>query len=127
MLFVPFTGIDNHNRCVTFGSGLLTRETEVYYKWLLETFQKCFKEDPKVVVTDQDSAMHAAIKCTFKKTRHRLCMWHIMRKVTTKVCGVVFFSLTYVDLKFSFIRQTNLFFIFCRLVLFCVQTQISKS
>ena len=30
--------------------------------------------------TDQDSAMAAAIKRVFKKTQHRLCRWHMLKK-----------------------------------------------
>ncbi|XP_076933468.1 protein FAR1-RELATED SEQUENCE 5-like [Bidens hawaiensis] len=40
---------------------------------------------PKVVVTDQDPAMKQAIAAVFPNTRHRLCMWHIMKKVADKV------------------------------------------
>ncbi|GJY48463.1 FAR1-related sequence 5-like protein [Tanacetum coccineum] len=40
MVFVPFTGIDNHNRLVTFGAGLLSDETFRSYKWLLQSFKK---------------------------------------------------------------------------------------
>ncbi|XP_021987008.1 uncharacterized protein LOC110883599 [Helianthus annuus] len=55
MVFVPFTGIDNHH---------------------------C---NPKVVVTDQDPAMKKAISAVFVDTRHRLCMWHVMHKLSLKV------------------------------------------
>nr|GEY34719.1 hypothetical protein [Tanacetum cinerariifolium] len=58
MVLVPFTGIDNHNRSMIFAA---------------------------VVVTDQDPAMKLAIKEILPNTRHRLCMWHIMAKPTTKV------------------------------------------
>ncbi|XP_022014754.1 protein FAR1-RELATED SEQUENCE 5-like [Helianthus annuus] len=63
MVFVPFTGIDNHHCNVTFGAALLASETE-----------------PKVVITDQDPAMKK-----FVDTRHRLCMWHVMHKLSLKV------------------------------------------
>ncbi|GJZ12162.1 FAR1-related sequence 5-like protein [Tanacetum coccineum] len=35
MVFVSFTGIDNHNHSVTFEAGLLSDETVNSYKWLL--------------------------------------------------------------------------------------------
>ncbi|GJT81009.1 C2 calcium-dependent membrane-targeting protein [Tanacetum coccineum] len=38
MVFVPFTGIDNHRKCVTVGSGLLLREDTEAYTWLLMSF-----------------------------------------------------------------------------------------
>ncbi|KAK1411416.1 hypothetical protein QVD17_37965 [Tagetes erecta] len=72
MVFVPFTCIDNHNRNVTVGAALL------------------------VVVTDQDAAMKRAIKDVLPRSRHKLCMWHIWDKVTSKVganlCGTTDFK-----------------------------------
>ncbi|XP_022003487.1 protein FAR1-RELATED SEQUENCE 6-like [Helianthus annuus] len=85
MVFVPFTGIDNHYRNVTLGAGLLASESIESYKWLLNSFVKSFGRQPKVVVTDQDPAMKQAIEEVFSTSRHRLCMWHIMKKVADKV------------------------------------------
>ncbi|KAI3820774.1 hypothetical protein L1987_08322 [Smallanthus sonchifolius] len=85
MLFVPFTGIDNHHRNVTFGAALLGSETADTYIWLLRAFKKAFGREPLVVVTDQDPAMKKAIQEVFTMSRHRLCMWHIMQKLAEKV------------------------------------------
>ncbi|XP_022003931.1 protein FAR1-RELATED SEQUENCE 5-like [Helianthus annuus] len=85
MLFVPFTGINNHCRNVTLGVRLLASESTESYKWLLQSFLDSFGKQPKVVVTDQDPAMKQAIEAVFDKSRHRLCMWHIMKKVADKV------------------------------------------
>ncbi|XP_076926062.1 protein FAR1-RELATED SEQUENCE 6-like [Bidens hawaiensis] len=46
---------------------------------------KSFGHASKVVVTDQDPAMKQAIAAVFPNTRHRLCMWHIMKKVADKL------------------------------------------
>ncbi|XP_076954278.1 protein FAR1-RELATED SEQUENCE 5-like [Bidens hawaiensis] len=85
MAFVPFTTIDNHCHSVTVGAGLLTSETIESYTWLFQMLLKSFGSAPKVIVTDQDPAMKQAIAFVFPNTRHRLCMWHIMKKVTDKV------------------------------------------
>lgn len=85
MMFVPFTGIDNHNRNVTIGAAIIGSETAETYSWLLNVFKKAFGYAPPVFVTDQDPAMKRAIADVFPETRHRLCMWHIMDKVTAKV------------------------------------------
>ncbi|XP_022029443.2 protein FAR1-RELATED SEQUENCE 5-like [Helianthus annuus] len=90
MIFVPFTGVDNHKQCVTFGAGLLFNETTESYKWLLESFLKAHKKQPKLVLTDQDPSMKAAISEVFTDSRHRLCMWHIMKKLPTKIAGDLF-------------------------------------
>ncbi|XP_021986627.1 protein FAR1-RELATED SEQUENCE 5-like [Helianthus annuus] len=85
MVFVPFTGIDNHHRNVTLGAALLGSETAEAYTWLLKAFKKAFGAVPRVVVTDQDLAMKKAIRDVFTTSRHRLCMWHIMKKLAEKV------------------------------------------
>ncbi|KAF5806235.1 putative MULE transposase domain, FHY3/FAR1 family [Helianthus annuus] len=85
MVFVPFTGIDNHCRNVTLSAGLLASESIESYKWLLNSFLKSFGRQPNVVVTDQDPAMKQAIEEVFPISRHRLCMWHIMKKVADKL------------------------------------------
>ncbi|XP_021980106.1 protein FAR1-RELATED SEQUENCE 5-like [Helianthus annuus] len=84
MVFVPFTGIDNHCRNIALGAGLLASESIDSYKWLLNSFVKSFGRQPKVVVTDQEPAMKQAIEDVFTTSRQRLCMWHIMKKVADK-------------------------------------------
>ncbi|XP_071727302.1 protein FAR1-RELATED SEQUENCE 5-like [Rutidosis leptorrhynchoides] len=85
MKFVPFTGIDNHHRCVTIAAGLIRDEIAESYTWLLTCFMKTFGKEPNMIVTDQDKSMAIAIKAVFKTAKHRLCMWHIMRKVPSKI------------------------------------------
>nr|KAJ0192816.1 hypothetical protein LSAT_V11C800396140 [Lactuca sativa] len=70
MVFVPFTGIDNHKKCVTFGVGLLSKEDIDSYTLLLKSFLKAF-----------DPAMKNAIANVFPKSIHWLCMWHITSKL----------------------------------------------
>ncbi|XP_071697519.1 protein FAR1-RELATED SEQUENCE 5-like [Rutidosis leptorrhynchoides] len=72
MKFIPFTGIDNHKECITFGAALLAKEDADSYTWLCEAFKKAFPEEPQIVLTDQDPSMIVAIEDVFKKARHRL-------------------------------------------------------
>ncbi|XP_019173559.1 PREDICTED: protein FAR1-RELATED SEQUENCE 5-like [Ipomoea nil] len=85
MVFVPFTGVDNHKRCITFGGGLLTKEDVDSYSWLLEKFIAAMGKSPLCVVMDQDPAMRIAIQQVLPNCRHRYCMWHIMTKVYEKL------------------------------------------
>ncbi|XP_019161008.1 PREDICTED: protein FAR1-RELATED SEQUENCE 5-like [Ipomoea nil] len=39
LVFVPFTGVDNHKRFVTFGAGLIDREDVESYRWILQKFK----------------------------------------------------------------------------------------
>ncbi|XP_076925604.1 protein FAR1-RELATED SEQUENCE 5-like [Bidens hawaiensis] len=92
MVFVPFTAIDNHCRNVTVGAALLSSESIESYSWLLKVFLDSFGIAPKVVVTDQDPAMKQAISLVLPNSRHRLCIWHIMKKLADKLSLVEFFS-----------------------------------
>lgn len=85
MILAPFTGKDQHGKCVTFGAGLLSREDVESYAWLFEKFKICMGSAPTMIITDQDPAMKIAIERVFPESRHRLCMWHIMDKVSEKV------------------------------------------
>ncbi|XP_074305838.1 protein FAR1-RELATED SEQUENCE 5-like [Silene latifolia] len=38
MVFVPFTGVNHHKRCITFGAGLIGDESIECYRWLFKTF-----------------------------------------------------------------------------------------
>ncbi|KAL4582165.1 hypothetical protein LXL04_006707 [Taraxacum kok-saghyz] len=86
MVFVPFTGIDNHKKCVTFAAGLLCSESKEAYQWLLTCFKKTFGAEPKILMTDQDPAVKEVIPEVFSEAvRHRYCMWHISQKFTKKL------------------------------------------
>ncbi|GJY94259.1 protein FAR1-related sequence 5 [Tanacetum coccineum] len=66
MVFVPFTAIDNHRKCVTVAAA------------------------PSIVVTDQDGAMRNAIEAEFTGSKHQLCMWHITQKLPAKICAKIY-------------------------------------
>ncbi|GKF89072.1 FAR1-related sequence 5-like protein [Tanacetum coccineum] len=50
MVFVLFTGIDYHKKCVTFGATLLSDETTASYSWMLKCFLKVHKKQPTLAV-----------------------------------------------------------------------------
>ncbi|KAI3496116.1 hypothetical protein L1887_38466 [Cichorium endivia] len=85
MVFVPFTAIDNHKCSITVGAGLLSNETIESYKWLLEAFLRAHGKQPTVVLTDQDAAIKQAGQAILPDSKHRWCMWHIMKKLQAKV------------------------------------------
>ncbi|KAK1377962.1 hypothetical protein POM88_024706 [Heracleum sosnowskyi] len=90
MVFVPFIGIDNHGKSITFAAALLDKEDTTNFAWLFEVFLRIMGRPPKCIITDQCPAMRAVIPNIFpKSTIHRFCMWHIVRKFPSKL-GTVF-------------------------------------
>ncbi|KAH6787518.1 hypothetical protein C2S52_007070 [Perilla frutescens var. hirtella] len=85
MIFTPFTGKDNHGRCVTLGASLMSGESIECYSWVFEQFQRCMGHGPAILMTDQDPAIKVAVELVFTNTKHRLCMWHIIMKVPERV------------------------------------------
>ncbi|KAL9673325.1 hypothetical protein QQ045_029581 [Rhodiola kirilowii] len=85
MIFVPFTGIDNHKNSITFAAALLSREDIESYTWLLNYFLKCMGRAPNIVLTDQDPSLREVVPKVMPDTHHRFCIWHIMRKLSSKV------------------------------------------
>nr|GFD24832.1 protein FAR1-related sequence 5-like [Tanacetum cinerariifolium] len=63
MVFVPFTCIDHHQKCVTFGVALPSDETYESYCWLLEPrgVLKFHGKQPPIAVTDQDGALRMVV------------------------------------------------------------------
>ncbi|XP_035838133.1 protein FAR1-RELATED SEQUENCE 5-like [Helianthus annuus] len=100
MIFVPFTGVDHHKKCMIFGAGLLHNETIESYTWLLQKFVQAHNgRQPLLVLTDQDCAMKQAVSNIFDKSHHRLCMWHIVQKIPSKIKGD---NLTNIEIKEKF-------------------------
>ncbi|XP_020253710.1 protein FAR1-RELATED SEQUENCE 5-like [Asparagus officinalis] len=89
MKFVPFTGLDNYKKCVVFAVGLIAKEDIDNYVWIFEVFMKCMIREPKCIITDQCPAMKQAIPTVFREARHRLCMWHIMKKFNQKLAKCI--------------------------------------
>ncbi|KAL9665501.1 hypothetical protein QQ045_020921 [Rhodiola kirilowii] len=85
MIFVPFTGIDNHKNSITFAATLLSREDVESYTWLLNSFLKCMGRAPNLVLTDQDPSLRVVVPKVMPDTHHRFYIWHIMRKLSVKV------------------------------------------
>ncbi|XP_024963869.1 protein FAR1-RELATED SEQUENCE 5-like [Cynara cardunculus var. scolymus] len=85
MISVPFLAVDNHKASVVVGSALISGETIENFTWVLKAFIKCHEKQPIFVITDQCFAMKQAIPMVFTEAKHRLCMWHIMKKVPSKV------------------------------------------
>jgi hypothetical protein len=64
----------------------LANEKIESYEWLFKTFLKAMGGvAPHLIITDEDASMKAAIAQILLDTVHRLCTWHIMKKVPERV------------------------------------------
>ena len=86
MIFVPFTGVNNHWKNVTFAAGLIAKENYKNFKWLLNSFKEVMGRVPYYAITDQCPAIKKALRLHWDSAKHRLCMWHIMNTLPAKVC-----------------------------------------
>ncbi|XP_074304255.1 protein FAR1-RELATED SEQUENCE 5-like [Silene latifolia] len=92
MIFASFTGVDHHKKCVTFGAGLIRKETDKDFVWLFRNFLSAMSNKyPVCIITDQDRGIKAGVKTAFgDKTQHRYCMWHTMKKLPDKIGSTLY-------------------------------------
>ncbi|XP_022875791.1 protein FAR1-RELATED SEQUENCE 5-like [Olea europaea var. sylvestris] len=85
MPFVPFVGVNHHGQSILLGCRFLSNEDTSTFVWLFKTWLKCMHGlPPHGIITDQDRAMQNAIEIVFPNTKHRWCLWHIMKKLPEK-------------------------------------------
>ncbi|XP_074299087.1 protein FAR1-RELATED SEQUENCE 5-like [Silene latifolia] len=92
MIFAPFTGVDDHKKCVTLGAGLIRKETDEYFVWLFRIFLSSKSNKYLVcIINDQDLGIKVGVKTVFRdKTQHRYCMWHIMKNLPDKIGSTLY-------------------------------------
>ncbi|XP_063946119.1 protein FAR1-RELATED SEQUENCE 5-like [Daucus carota subsp. sativus] len=77
MVFAPFTGVDKHDRCVTFAACLLSHESVSDYSWAFEQLVKAMGRNPVIIITDQCPAVKVAVPAVFSDANgllgNRLC------------------------------------------------------
>ncbi|XP_059460161.1 protein FAR-RED IMPAIRED RESPONSE 1-like [Corylus avellana] len=85
MPFAPFVGVNHHGQSILFGAALISSEDTENFVWLFENWLNCMNgQAPIAIITDQDRAMKNAIARVFPGTRHRYCLWHILKKIPDK-------------------------------------------
>ncbi|XP_058753515.1 protein FAR1-RELATED SEQUENCE 5-like [Vicia villosa] len=88
MPFAAFMGVNHHGQSTLLGCGLLSGEDIYSFVWIFKPWLRCMLEKPPMgIVTDQCKAMKNAIELVFPTTRHRWCLWHIMKKNPEKLSG----------------------------------------
>ncbi|XP_040990459.1 protein FAR-RED IMPAIRED RESPONSE 1-like [Juglans microcarpa x Juglans regia] len=86
MPFAPFVGVNHHGQSILLEAGLISNKDTSTFVWLFQAWLNCMNgQAPKVIIIDQDRVMKSAIAMVFPETRHRYCIWHIMRKLLEKL------------------------------------------
>ncbi|XP_042983153.1 protein FAR-RED IMPAIRED RESPONSE 1-like [Carya illinoinensis] len=86
MPFAPFVGVNYHGQSILLGAGLISSEDTETFMWLFRTWLQCMDGiAPKAIITNQDRAMKNVISIVFPESRHRFCLWHILKKVPKKL------------------------------------------
>ena len=74
---------------ILFGCGLISNEDIETFTWLFRTWLSYMSNSAPIgIITDQDKAMKAAIENVFPNTRHRWCLWHILKKIPEKLGAI---------------------------------------
>lgn len=85
MPFAAFMGVNHHGQSALLGCRLLSGEDTNSFVWLFKSWLRCMLEKaPLDIVTNQCKAMKNVVELIFPTTRHRWCLWHIMKKVPKK-------------------------------------------
>lgn len=90
MPFASFVGVNHHFQPMLLGCALLADETASTFVWLMKTWLRAMGgQAPKVIITDQEKALKAAVGEVFRYSRHCYALWHILEKVTETLAHVI--------------------------------------
>ncbi|KAL4365599.1 hypothetical protein AHAS_Ahas07G0122200 [Arachis hypogaea] len=85
ILVAAFMGVNHHRRSCLFECALLGNEDIESFEWLMQIFVKSMEKIPDGILTDQCGDMATAIQNFMPNTRHRLRIWHNMKKIPHKL------------------------------------------
>ena len=71
-----FTDMDSTRVTQVLAVSILRSEDTTSFEWAFKNFSYSFSVDPKVIFTDGDLAMAAAIKEAWPATTYLLCTFH---------------------------------------------------
>ncbi|VFQ86402.1 unnamed protein product [Cuscuta campestris] len=87
---VSFVGVNHHGQSILLGCGLILQEDTDSFVWLFKTWLQCMDGiPPQGIITDQNRAVENAISIVFPHTKHRWCLWHILKKLPEKLEGML--------------------------------------
>lgn len=88
--FAPFIGVNHHSQPILLGCALVADETKPTFVWLMKTWLRAMGgQAPKVIITDQEKPLKAAIEEVFPNVRHCCSLWHVLERVPENLSSVI--------------------------------------
>ncbi|RYR24663.1 hypothetical protein Ahy_B02g058174 [Arachis hypogaea] len=83
-----FVEVNHHGQSTLLGCALMKNEDIESFKWLFQCWLRCMRGNaPKGILTDQCASMKRAIEACMPTKIHRSCIWHITKKIPSKLNG----------------------------------------
>ncbi|PIN09325.1 hypothetical protein CDL12_18092 [Handroanthus impetiginosus] len=83
---VLFIGVNHHIQPTLLGCGLVAVETLYTFVWLMQSWCLAMGgRTPKVLLTDQNEAIKAAVPLVFPDTRHFFNLWNVLEKIPRRL------------------------------------------
>ncbi len=80
-----FVSVDNNYKTRVLAQALIKYKIQAYYSQILQCILEATDNLPPIILfTDSDPEMVAAIQIVYPKTRHLLCIYHIVENVKKK-------------------------------------------
>ncbi|CAB4442956.1 unnamed protein product [Rhizophagus irregularis] len=79
--------VDNNMRSRIAATAIVADETKETYQWILECLLRATGIAPRVLFTDADAGMIAAVHETLPSTKHNYCIWHIRKNIEKNLKG----------------------------------------
>ncbi|KAJ0255235.1 Protein FAR-RED IMPAIRED RESPONSE 1 [Hirschfeldia incana] len=77
-----FIGVNHHSQPMLLGCALVADESKETFVWLIKTWLRAMGgRAPKVMLTDQDKLLMAAVSEVLPNTRHCFALWHVLEKL----------------------------------------------
>ncbi|KAL1538184.1 Protein FAR1-RELATED SEQUENCE 4 [Salvia divinorum] len=83
---ILFVGVNHHIQPTLLGCGLIADETLYTFIWLMQSWCLAMGgRSPKVLLTDHNEAIKAAVTLAFPETRHYFHLWHILERLPRRL------------------------------------------
>ena len=83
--FAAFTAVNKHGRSQILACSLIAQETIESFVWIFTQFLEAFRQYPRVIITDGDPAMAAAINQVYPCVVHMFCTFHLAQNLISHI------------------------------------------